>query len=238
MAPMPARSASRARSRSLKRRTSTSGALCTCRSIASSRKSGKTFMSGSTLEEEGLFHSSRAQAVHMAVEIDRGIAVVGPNLQLVAYLRGKIRIDDIDDGMLCVQPAQTRSLGILQHRKSPLAADLLQADVENQALIAAPADHGSQHAERQFKVGAYGLVVGIPQHVRSSLDLGDPRKPAGNGMGSSSAGADNFQRNAVRADQVGRVNQFAHRLVDSLDLVRPGLQAHAMPFITDQAAQA
>src|ERR1700677_2661540 len=112
MAPMPARSASRARSRSLKRRTSTSGALCTCRSIASSRKSGKTFIGGSTFEEECLFHSSRAQAVHMAMEINRRIAIVGPNLQLVAYLCGELRIDDIDDGMLRVQSAQTRSLGI------------------------------------------------------------------------------------------------------------------------------
>src|ERR1700734_3513391 len=122
MAPMPARSASRARSRSLKRRTSTSGALCTCRSMASSRKSGRTFIRWSTLEEEGLFHSSSAQAVHVAMQIDGGITVVDPNLQLVADLRGKIGIDDIDDGMLGVKLAQTRAVRILQHGKPALAA--------------------------------------------------------------------------------------------------------------------
>jgi hypothetical protein len=49
----------------------------------------------------------------MAMQIHRGIAVVGPNLQLVAYLGGKIGIDDINDGMLGVQPAQTCAIRIL-----------------------------------------------------------------------------------------------------------------------------
>ena len=67
----------------------------------------------SALQEECLFHSSIPQAEHLAMEIDRGIAVVGPNLQLVAYLRGKIRVQDVDDGMLGVQLAKTCALRIL-----------------------------------------------------------------------------------------------------------------------------
>src|ERR1700733_5789284 len=181
MAPMPARAASRARSRSLNRRTSTSGALCTCRSIASSRKSGKAFIRGSALEEECLLHVTIAQAVHVAMEIDRGIAVVDPNLQLVAYLRGKIRVDDIDDGMLGVQPFETRAVGILKHGESLFATDLFQSDVENQPLVAAPANDGSEQADRRLEVRAYGLVVSIHQQVRSPLDLRDPGKPAGDG---------------------------------------------------------
>src|ERR1035438_4725345 len=114
--------------------------------------------------------------------------------------------------MLGVQPAQTRSLCVLQSGQSPLAADLLQPDVENEPLVAGPADHGSQHTERQVKIRAYGLVVGIHQQVRSSLDLGDSGNSARYGVSAGPTRTHNFNWQAVRPDEVGGTDQLTHCL--------------------------
>ena len=88
------------------------------------------------------------------------------------------------------------------------------------------------------KSRADGLVTGIHQQVRSTLNLGDAGNPAGNRVGTCSAGAHNFDRDTVRPDEIGRTDQRAHGLLHGLDLGWPGFQADTMAFIADQAAKA
>jgi hypothetical protein len=62
----------------------------------------------SALKKESLFHSPVARSKHLAMQADRGITIVSPNLHLIADMHRQVRVEDIDDGVLGVELADLR----------------------------------------------------------------------------------------------------------------------------------
>src|ERR1017187_9551848 len=140
-----------------------------------------------------------------AMQVDRAVAVMRPDFDLVANVDRQTRIENIDGAVLGIQLPQSCSGGISQSRHSTFRTDRLQSGIDDDAFIAGPADNNSQNRESQIEIRAYRLIVRVHHQIRARLNFGDSGVSSRQRVRTGFAGAHDFHRDPV-CPEIGRAH--------------------------------